>query len=258
MGLPDAAEHLQAAGITVLIYDPRSTGSSNGEPRNDINPFKQIEDISDALTFIASLEYVDSRKVGLWGMSFGGVVALCAASIDKRAKFAIAVCPLTDFDYAPEKRPKVLAKCLKDRESQLMGNPPFYLPMVTDKGENPVGFGAGADVARYAKIAKSGKEIAPNHVNRTTIQSYYRMFMWQPFPLWQHLSPTPVMFVIPKLDTVSPAEAQIRRFDALSCPKELHVEHGVGHEEILGGEHLPTVMRKQIDFIVNTLAAKNV
>ena len=247
--MPDAAEYFQKAGFTALIFDPRSTGLSDGQPRNEIDPVKQVEDLSDAATFLSDLPMVDPLQVGFWGMSFGAVVSLCAASLDKRAKFAIALCPLTDFEYPLEKRPQILAKCIRDRVSQLKGNAPFYLPMVTEKGENPAGFGSGIHKGRYAKLVEVGKELAPNHVNRTTLQSYSKMFMWQPFSLWQHLSPTPVLFVVPELDAVSPAEAQLHRFGSLSDPKRLHVEPGIGHEEILVGEHLPSLMKLQIEFI---------
>lgn len=256
LGLPDAAEYFQKAGVTCLVYDPRSTGLSDGLPRNDIDPIKQVGDTSDALSFLGGLSSVDSSKVGLWGMSFGAVVSLCAAAVDKRAKFAIAVCPMTDFEYTPEKRVLVLGKCIKDRESQLLGNPPFYLPMVTEKGENPVGFGSSPNKTKYAELVRLGKEIAPNHVNRTTLQTYYKMFMWQPFSLWRHLSPTPTMMIVPELDTLSPAEEQIQRFDILPGPKKLHVQHALDHEDILIGEHLHSLMRLQMDFINDALECR--
>lgn len=37
VGLSDAAEHFQRAGLTALISDPRGMGLSNGQPRNEID-----------------------------------------------------------------------------------------------------------------------------------------------------------------------------------------------------------------------------
>lgn len=88
------AEQFQLLGITALIYDPRSPGTSEGTPRNEIDPMKQVEDYSDAFTFLSTLLVVDSDRIGFWGMSFSGTIALCAAALDKRAKFVIAICPL--------------------------------------------------------------------------------------------------------------------------------------------------------------------
>ena len=253
LGLPEVAEHFQSAGITALIYDPRCTGLSDGLPRNDIDPVKQVEDYSDALTFLSGLPTVNPDQICFWGMSFSGTVSLCAASLDKRARLVIAVCPLTEFQYTPEKLPLVLSKCMRDRESRVMGNPPYYLPMLTDAGENPAGFGIGADKEFYGNIVNVGKELAPSHVNRTTIQSYYKMVMWQPFTLWQRLSPTPVMFIVPELDRLCPLDSQLRGFEALKEPKRVHVEPGRGHMDILTGEHLPSLMQLQVEFVLDIL-----
>lgn len=253
LGLPEVAEHFQRAGITALIYDPRCTGLSDGLPRNDIDPVKQVEDYSDALTFLSGLPTVNPDQIVFWGMSFSGTVSLCAASLDKRAKLVIAVCPLTEFQHTPEKLPMVLSKCMRDRESRLKGNSPYYLPMLTDAGENPAGFGIGADMESFGKVVRIGKEIARNHVNRTTIQSYYKMIMWQPFTLWKYLSPTPVMFIVPELDRLCPLENQLRGFELLTEPKRIHVEPGRGHMDILAGEHLPGLMQMQVDFVHDML-----
>lgn len=256
LGLPDVAESFQRAGITALVYDPRCTGLSDGSPRNDIDPVKQVEDYSDALTFLSGLPGVDSDRMGFWGMSFAGTVSLCSASLDRRAKFVIAICPLAEFRHLPQKLPLVLAKCMKDRESQLRGNPPYYLPMLTEAGENPAGFGIGVDKEQFAKVVSAGKELAPSHVNRTTIQSYYKMVMWQPFSLWTHLNPTPVLFVIPENDQLSRADVQLRRFETLEGPKRLHIERGRGHMDILEGEHFPALMQLQSSFVDDALHGK--
>lgn len=128
VNLPDVAEGFQQAGITALIYNPRTTGLSDGMPRNDIDPMKQVENYSDALTFLAHHPMVDRNRMASSGVSFAGTVSLCAASLDKRAKLFIAVCPMTRVEYIPELLPKVLEKCMKDRESQLKGKPPVLSP----------------------------------------------------------------------------------------------------------------------------------
>lgn len=125
MFVPEVAASFQALGVTALVYDPRTLGVSDGLPRNDIYPAKQAEDYSDALTFLSSLPMVDPERIAFWGMSFSATIALCAGALDKRAKLVIAICPLLNFEYTPDKFPKVLAKSMKDRESQIMGNEPF-------------------------------------------------------------------------------------------------------------------------------------
>ncbi|KAF7593594.1 hypothetical protein BBP40_011214 [Aspergillus hancockii] len=102
MFIPEVAERFQAEGITALIYDPRTLGESEGEPRNNIDPMMQTSDNSDALMFMRALPIVDPEAIAFWGQSFAGTIALCAAALDKRAKLCISICPLLDFELTPE------------------------------------------------------------------------------------------------------------------------------------------------------------
>ncbi|EKG12980.1 hypothetical protein MPH_09898 [Macrophomina phaseolina MS6] len=233
MMLPEVAEAFQRAGITALVYDPRSIGASDGTPRNEIDPCKQVEDYSDALTFLAGQVSVDSNKVGVWGMSFGGMVAACAAALDKRIKFVIMVCPLVRL-YDPAKMVKLLAKAMKDREAQAKGNAPYTLPLLTKAGDNPAGMNA-AGGAEALELLNGLAMRSPGYENRTTLQSYYRLAMWQPHGLLPMIAPTPVLMVVPERDSVSPAAEQSALFDSLQGAKRKHVAAGKGHFNVLSG-----------------------
>ncbi|KAI9687314.1 MAG: hypothetical protein M1822_002357 [Bathelium mastoideum] len=256
LGLYDAARVFQDAQYTALLYDCRSVGQSDGQPRNDIDPSKQVEDYSDALSFFKDHPTVDSKQIFFWGMSLSGSVALSAACLDKRAAGVICVCPIVELQYDRKKLPQVLQQCMRDRESQLKGNAPFYLPMLNSDGYNPAGFDTGIDREHSAKIVIAGKELAPTHVNRTTIQSYSKTVMWKPFPLWALLDPTPVCFVVPELDRTCPAELQLRCFNNLLAPKELRVCNGRNHMDILESSDFQDVMNFQINFVRSVLNGK--
>ncbi|KAL9094792.1 MAG: hypothetical protein Q9165_003063 [Trypethelium subeluteriae] len=249
LGLYDAAQAFQKAQFTALLYDCRSIGQSDGQPRNDIDPAKQVEDYADALTFLKEYRTVDSKQVFFWGMSLSGSVALSAACLDKRAAGVICVCPIVELQYDHKRLPQVLLQCMKDRESQAKGNAPFYLPMLNSDGDNPAGFGTGINKEHYAKLVVAGKEIAPTHVNRTTIQSYLKTIMWQPSPLWALLDPTPVLFVVPELDQTCPAKLQLQYFERLSAPKRVEVCRGRSHMDILESSDFQEVMDVQVDFV---------
>lgn len=219
MLIPEVAEAFQLAGITALTYDPRNTGTSDGLPRQDIDPLKQAEDYSDALTFLAGLPIVDPKQISFWGYSFAGQVCLTAAALDKRAKKAISICPLTDFTFGGKKA-RVLAKAMKDRESQITGNPPFCLPVLTEKGKNPAGFGGDPQANDYDKILNAHKA-APNYRNSTTIQTYYKMAAWQPFEFVAQVSPTPLLVVTAAEDRISLQENQRKMLESVPGPKNI-------------------------------------
>jgi pimeloyl-ACP methyl ester carboxylesterase len=246
MFLPEVAEAFDEAGITALTLDPRGFGGSEGLPRQEANPHKQIEDLSDALTFLQRQPSVGPKRVAFWGFSFGAVVAANAAAVDKRAKGVISVCPLTDFSFGGKKA-KVLAKAQKDHQSQLEGNEPFSLPVLTEEGENPAGFGVGTAKEDFGLILGAEKT-APTYRNLTTLQTYYHISTWAPFELLSRISSS-VLMLTPQNDQISLASEQEKIFDLIPGPKLRHVEPEKGHMDILAGESFPRLMQIQIDFL---------
>ena len=251
--MPEVAEQFQAASITALIYDPRTLGLSDGEPRNDIDPMKQASDYSDALTFLRSIPIVDPDAIAFWGQSFAATIALCAAALDKRTKCCIAICPLLNFEFTLEKFPKVLAKTMRDRESQAAGNAPTFLPVLTENGENPAGMGLGADKEEFDYMVNAKSRGAPRHENRTTLQTYYKIVMWQPHGIIKYITPTPVLMVVPEKDMISPPEDQFALFDTFPQPKKLHVAPGKGHLNVLSGDDFPMLCKMQVEFVRSIL-----
>lgn len=256
MFVPEVAEQFQLAGITALIYDPRSLGLSDGEPRNEVDPMKQVSDYSDALTFLRTLPEVDPDQIFFWGQSFAGCVALCAGALDKRARMVVSICPLLDFELTPEKFPRVLAKSMADRESRAAGNAPIFLPVLTEAGVNPAGLGIGADKEEFDYMVNAKKYGAIRHENRTTLQTYYKLIMWQPHGIMRYMHETPVLMVVPELDQISPPEQQFALFDTFPGPKKAHVSAGKGHLDVLSGPEFPDLIKMQVDFIKDILAGK--
>ncbi|QPH02866.1 hypothetical protein C2857_007084 [Epichloe festucae Fl1] len=269
LGLPTTAAAFQAAGITALVYDPRGVGLSDGEPRNDINPWMQVEDMSDAVTFLLSHGSVDRRQgVGVWGMSLGGTVALAAAALDPRARWAIAVSPATEPTHNMAKMRQVLAQAARDRESRIKGNAPYMVPMLDSRGENPAGFDPGLERASVVRILGAQRDkkdgggddllrasLAPHHVNRTTIGTYRHMLTWDSRHLWK-LMTQPVLFAVAQHDDLIGTDRQVAHFKALPCPKRLHVADGATHMDLLDNASHGLVNEAQVLFVRDALAGR--
>ncbi|KAK4120692.1 DltD N-terminal domain protein [Parathielavia appendiculata] len=250
MIISEVAEYFHGAGFTVLSYDPRSIGESDGMPRNEAHPARNVEDYHDALTYLKQHwgHLVDPTRIAYWGYSFSGMVALCAAALDKRAKAVVAVSPLTIWEFTKWKQ--VLAKAMKDRESRLAGNNPVRLPMLTENGEHPAGFGTGFDVEDVYNIIARAAEVQPTFVAETTLSTYYHIAAFQPFGLMSHVSPTPAMVVTGEKDLVSPAELQKTLiFDVFKDPKRHLSVPSKGHMNILSGQDSIKVLDAQISFL---------
>ena len=89
MFLPILAQAFCEAGYACLIFDYRGWGESAGR-RNRLFPFEQVEDIRNALTFLAMQDGVHSDRLGLYGTSFGGADVVYAAAADERVQCTVA------------------------------------------------------------------------------------------------------------------------------------------------------------------------
>ncbi|KAI1424148.1 alpha/beta-hydrolase [Xylaria sp. FL1777] len=259
MSLAETAEAFNSAGFTVLLYDARCVGGSEGVPRNQIDPVKMIEDISDVVSFAMTLPSVDPHNILLWGMSFGATISGIAATVDRRVAALLMVCPLFSF-IKPDRRETVFAQLMKDRKSQLRGNEPFTIPPFNSRGENPAGFaGAGGAGGKQAyNLMKSAVDHGhPNFRDRITFQTYHKLALFRPKELLEDmLEGIPTMMIIPELDDMSPPSEQRAVFESLKKPKQLHYALGKGHLSILDGEGSAALREVMVDFFMSVLGSK--
>ena len=96
-GLVPYAERLAAAGVAVLIFDPRHLGDSSGFPRGRFRVGLQRADWRAAVAFARGLAGVDAERIVLWGFSFAcaHVVDLAAREPDGIAA-VVTVAPMVD------------------------------------------------------------------------------------------------------------------------------------------------------------------
>ena len=249
----NVAETFQREGMTVLVYDPRCVGLSDGMPRGDISPAKQTEDFHDAVTFMKARPTVDPHRIVIWGYSLSAAEGLVAAALDRRVKLVIAICPAIPFDLEDsERRARVLAQAMQDRESQARGNPPFCLPYLGDTDDGPLynyrKF-RGVAHAEYEEIL----ERVPNFRNLITIQTFYNLVSWNFMDLLRVMPPPVPVFQVNAAEEEVPyvKKAYETIFTRLREPKQLHVEPDKGHINILtdDDERFVALMKLQIDFI---------
>src|SRR5258708_27144475 len=88
MYLDRFAEAFAAAGLSALVFDNRCFGASDGEPRQEIDPWAQVRDYRHAITYLHTLPEVDPGRIGIWGSGYSGGHVLVVAAIDRRGKAA--------------------------------------------------------------------------------------------------------------------------------------------------------------------------
>src|SRR5260370_33476531 len=94
--MADYGKVIQGSGCATLRFDYRNFGESTGSPRQHIDPWEQIEDYRNALTFAESLPGIDHARTGLWGISYSGGHVLIVSALDTRPAFAISTIPAID------------------------------------------------------------------------------------------------------------------------------------------------------------------
>ena len=135
----DFAKKICENGFAVLRFDFRCHGKSGGKPE-ELTYTGAVEDLKAAIDFVQKQKGIDSKRIGIQGSSFGGKVALIAASHDKRIKvLAVWVAPhiytkdeikeklkiIRQKGYYPYKRNFHLGKAYFD------DNKKYYMPSMS-------------------------------------------------------------------------------------------------------------------------------
>ena len=99
----DWEDALPAHGYLVVCVDGRGTGF-RGERFKKLTYGQmgalEVEDQLSAARYLAALPYVDPARIGIYGWSYGGFMALgCALKGDGLFRMAIAVAPVTSWRY---------------------------------------------------------------------------------------------------------------------------------------------------------------
>jgi len=92
----DIAQAISAAGFVSVIFDYRGFGVSAGV-RNRLRPLEQVDDIRAACAYLRTLPSVDPERIGIYGTSFGGGLAIAAAAIDPQVRAAVCAVGIADY-----------------------------------------------------------------------------------------------------------------------------------------------------------------
>jgi alpha-beta hydrolase superfamily lysophospholipase len=95
-GLDAFGRRFAAAGYAALAFDYRHWGDSGGEPRLLVRAGRQRDDWRAAISYARSLDWVDDRRLALWGFSAGGGHVQSLAMSEAGITAAICVAPLVD------------------------------------------------------------------------------------------------------------------------------------------------------------------
>ncbi len=232
--MPHYAEPFHDLGCATLRFDYRNFGESSGERRQHIDPWNQIEDYRNALTYAESLPGIDKKKTGIWGISYSGGHVLVVAAINSRPAFAISTIPVVDGFHTMrrchgEVRFALLNKLLmEDRRKRQKGEAGGFMPMSSLKPFEELSAWPFPHV--YTGFEAIKKTEAPRHEHRNTIESVELLMNYKVNEFCRRIVETPIMMTLAAGDNITSADLEAEAFNAITNPNKTFVSvKGVDH-----------------------------
>ena len=252
------AERLAKAGFLTLAFDHRNFGESEGTPRQHEDPAKKIEDLKNAISFLASLPEVDPSKIGACGISMGGGYVLQLAAWDRRIKaVAIVASGLNLGDTFLEMIGKeALVKRLEElnaaRQKHYDTGEVQYIPAVATGGK-PAAM-TGDEPFEYYGTSRSW---SPGWVNRYTTESIENLMSFNAVSYAHHVAPTPLLIIHGKNDKYCLPKFAQEVFDKAGEPKEIMWVDTPNHIDLYDIEkYLEPAVNKTVEWFNKYLSGK--
>ena len=253
-GLVPYARAFAEAGFTVLLFDYRHFGASEGEPRQLVSVQNQLADWQGAIDFVRHQPGVDARRVALWGSSFSGGHVVVAAARDGGVAAVSAQGPMMDGLAAVMNVVKyagiggimrLSGLALRDQARALVGGTPVYAPIVGRPGATAAMATEDA-YDGYLAIAPAGWR------NELTARLALQLPLYRPLRHAGRVS-CPALILVCGRDSVAPPEAAKKV--AARAGAELHVYDDMGHFDIYVGEGFQRSSSDQLEFFQRHLLA---
>jgi uncharacterized protein len=240
LGLAKFAEAFADAGFVVLVHDHRTFGTSGGEPRQDVDPWRQVADWRCAISYLESRPEVDSDRIGLWGTSYAGGHALVLGATDRRIACVVAQVP-TIRGYqqglrriAPEGVAALEAALNDDERAQLRGEPPRRQAIVDADSAVPAAYRTKEAIDFYLQPLLEDSEWE----NPPTVRSTRLARMYEPGAWISRVSPTPLLMVVASHDAITLTDLALAAYEQALEPKKLVLISGGHFDPYLSEFHI--------------------
>ncbi len=226
--MPSYAEAFAEAGINALVFDYRNLGASDGADRQHLDPWAQIRDYQNAVSFLERHEAVDPNRIGAWGISYSGGHVLILAAIDPRVKTIVSQIPVVD-GYENMRRVhgtmeyrSLWKLILEDRKLRYEEGKRLYLPhAVADPNAEVSAWPFPETVATFMEIKASH---APLYQNRSSVESVDLLMQYDVGPFVKRIYNTPTMMIVAEGDDLTLWDLEIGAFNQVpTTKKKLHV-----------------------------------
>jgi fermentation-respiration switch protein FrsA (DUF1100 family) len=228
-GLERFAQAFAAAGFVVLVHDHRNFGTSGGDLRGDVDPWRQIADWRRAISYLEARPEVDPSRIGLWGTSYAGGHALVLGATDRRLRCIVAQVPtISGYEQglrrvSPDATPALEHAFNEDERAQLRGEAPRRQAVVSGDPSVAAAYRSQDAIDFYLRPIPAGL-----WQNEITLRSTRAARMYEPGIWISRVSPTPLLLVVARDDKLTVADLALAAYERALEPKRLALIPG-GH-----------------------------
>jgi dipeptidyl aminopeptidase/acylaminoacyl peptidase len=231
------AEVFVKRGFAVLVFDNRNFGDSDGEPRQELDPWQQVKDYRHAITFMQTQSFVDPDRIGIWGTSYSGGHVLVVAALDKRVKCVVSQVPtISGWEgFLRRTQPGDIEALRKefnqDRINRFNSLSPKMIPMITDPSKKGMASHTSLDAwdfftGKHALVEDQWR--FKKWRNEITLRSVEMYSEYEPGSYIARIAPTPLLMLVAENDVVAVTDKALEAFNSAREIKRLHIFAG-GH-----------------------------
>jgi dipeptidyl aminopeptidase/acylaminoacyl peptidase len=205
-------------GYVALRFDMRGCGESEGE-RGRVICLEQVADTSSAFDFLSTTNYIDPKRIAVFGHSFGAAVAVYAAGTDAR----IAACISSGGWGHGEK---------KFRKQHASPEAWKRFSAMMEEGRRRSARGERMMVPRFDIVPIRPElrgNLAPGSILEFPFEVVESMYAFTANEVVGKIAPRPLLLLHPANDSVTPTEQSIDLFLHAGQPADLHLFAEVDH-----------------------------
>jgi predicted acyl esterase len=260
--MPEYAQYFVDAGFAALVFDYRHLGASDGEPRQHLDPRRQIADYRSAVDAVSYLdEYeglIDAERIAIWGISYSGGHVLAVGALDSRVKCIVSQIPIIEGWYNSMRAHgsvgfrELTALVAEERRNRYLTGEHGHIPHSGDPKTEVVTWPHPETKPVFMKIKA---ETAPRHEHYSTIESTELVWTYDVRPYLPRILDTPTLMIVAEGDDLTMWEREIPAFGEIAtAKKKLFVQQASTHMSMYSNlSHLEIAAREATEWLVQWL-----
>lgn len=252
-GLPAYARVFAEAGLAVFLFDYRCFGTSDGEPRNYVDPKRHLADWKAAISHVRSLPNINPEKIALWGSSFSGGHVIVTAARDPDITAIVAQVPFVDaistiFNLGPKFLLQAAPHGLRDFFRMITFRSPHYVKIIGKPDEFAI-MNTPESYPGYSSMIPENT----TWENKCPARILLRFGFYRPITV-AHKIKCPALIMLGQKDSlIDPAAVEKT---ARKIPKGELVKYPFGHFDIYTGNPFKKAVKRQTEFLLAHLTSE--